>query len=71
MISRLAQLVPTPVVRLAVRLMKWVPALRPSLEKLAGAIAAGEGTIQRGLGRGLRFHADVNVAGYRLGTTEP
>ena len=71
MISRLAQLVPTPAVRFAVRLMNRVPALRPAFERLAGAIAAGEGTIQRGLGRGLRFHADVDVAGYRLGTTEP
>lgn len=71
MISRLAQLVPTPVIRFAVRLMNRVPALRPSFERLAGAIAAGEGTIQRGIGRGLRFHADVDVAGYRLGTTEP
>ena len=51
--------------------MRKVPALRPSFERLAGRIAAGEGTIQRGVGRGLRFHADVNVAGYRLGTTEP
>ena len=71
MLARLARLVPTPVVRLAVRAMTAFPALRPGLERLAGAIAAGEGTIQRGAGKGLRFRADVAVAGYRLGTTEP
>ena len=71
MLARLARLVPTPVVRLAVWAMTTVPALRPGLERLAGAIAAGEGTVQRGPGRGLRLRADVAVAGYRLGTTEP
>lgn len=71
MIARLARFVPTPLVRLAVRMMTWVPALRPGFERLAATIAAGEGTIQRGIGKGLRFRADVAVAGYRLGTTEP
>ena len=71
MIARLARLVPTPLVRLAARAMDRAPALRPGLERLASAIAAGEGTIQRGVGRGLRFRGDVAVAGYRLGTTEP
>ena len=70
-LARLARFVPTPVVRLAVRAMAAFPALRPGLERLAGAIAAGEGTVQRGVGKGLRFRADVAVAGYRLGTTEP
>ena len=71
MLARLARFVPTPLVRLAVRAMTWVPALRPVLERVAGAIAAGEGRIQRGVGKGLRLRADVAVAGYRLGTTEP
>ncbi len=71
MLARLARFVPTPVVRLAARAMLWVPALRPALERVAQAVAAGEGTIQRGIGKGLRFRADVAVAGYRLGTTEP
>ena len=71
MLARLARYVPAPIVRLASRAMVWVPALRPLFERAAGAIASGEGTIQRGIGKGLRFRADVPVAGYRLGTTEP
>ena len=71
MIARLARWVPTPVVRLAGRAMLRVPALRGPLERLAARIAAGDGTIQRGVGRGLRFRSDMRVAGYRLGTTEP
>lgn len=71
MLARLARFVPSPVVRLAARSMVWVPGLRPVLERFAHAIASGEGTIQRGVGKGLRFRADVAIAGYRLGTTEP
>ena len=70
-LARLARFVPAPVVRLASRAMVWAPALRAPLERVAGAVASGEGVIQRGVGRGLRFRADVPIAGYRLGTTEP
>ena len=70
-IARLARFVPTPLVRLASWLVLRIPALRPAFERVAGRIAAGEGVVQRGPAKGLRLKADVNVAGYRLGTTEP
>lgn len=71
MIARLARLVPTPLIGAARWLILHVPGLRAPFERVAGAIASGEGVVQRGVAKGLRLRADVKVAGYRLGTTEP
>ena len=71
MLDALLRLIPPFAVRLAGRAQTRVPALRPLFERVAGRVAAGEGVILRGPAAGLRFRADVNIAGYRLGTTEP
>ena len=47
------------------------PVLAPLMRKAAAQIAAGEGTIQSGLGKGLKMDATGGYAGYLLGTTEP
>jgi len=71
MLRRLVSLLPPAALRAAAALQRAVPALRPLFERLAASVAAGEGTIRHGPAAGLRLRADVPVAGYRLGTTEP
>lgn len=69
--ASLADRIPPPLLRLAARLQTRFPRLRPLLQAIAGRIAAREGIIRHGPAAGLRFHAGVPIAGYRLGTTEP
>ncbi len=71
MIEMIARVLPASLLRFFGRLQYRVPVLGPLIRRAAGRIAAKEGTIQRGVGAGLKFRTDVPVAGYRLGTTEP
>lgn len=64
------RLLPSPVIRGAGRLQFKIPALR-KLINLVGNGLAGEGVIQRGAGKGLRFNAHGCNPGYLAGTSEP
>lgn len=66
-----SDLLPPALLRLAGRVQSRVPALRPLFQAVAARVARGEGVIRHGPAAGLRFHAGVPIAGYRLGTTEP
>ena len=48
-----------------------MPILRKPIVWIGARLAAREGTIQRGEGKGLRFNATGGYAGYLLGTSEP
>jgi FkbM family methyltransferase len=65
------RLLPAGLLRYLGQLQFRVPFLR-RLTLWAGArLAASEGVIQRGIGRGLRFRAVGGYPGYLLGTSEP
>jgi FkbM family methyltransferase len=64
------RLLPSPVIRAVGKLQFRVPALR-RLINLIGHDLAGEGVIQRGAGKGLRFNARGCNPGYLAGTSEP
>ena len=71
MLERIAEFIPSSLLRFIGRLQYRIPVLGPTIRRAAARIASGEGVIQRGVGAGLKFRASVPVAGYRLGTTEP
>ena len=71
MLRRLISALPAPFIRFVGRLQFRIPFLRPLIERAAGNLAEGEGTIRHGVGAGLRFNATGGNVGYLLGTTEP
>jgi FkbM family methyltransferase len=66
----LLRVLPSPFIRAAGQLQFKVPALR-NLINIIGHQLAGEGVIQRGAGKGLRFNALGCNPGYLAGTSEP
>jgi FkbM family methyltransferase len=70
MTNLLLKALPAPLIRAMGRLQFKVPALQRVIN-LVGHSLAGEGIIQRGAGKGLRFNARGSNPGYLAGTTEP
>ena len=48
-----------------------MPLLAPVIRKCGKLIASGEGVIQSGIGKGLRFNGTDGFPGYMMGTSEP
>ena len=53
------------------RLQFAVPLIAPVIRKCGRLIASGEGVIENGIGRGLRFNGTDGFPGYMMGTSEP
>jgi FkbM family methyltransferase len=66
----LLRLIPAFAIRAAGRLQFQIPLLRTLINHV-GQSLAGEGVIQRGAGKGLRFDASGCNPGYLTGTSEP
>lgn len=71
MIRKVVSLLPASVIRFIGRIQFRVPFLSPIINAVAERAISGEGTIQRGAGKGLRFDATYCNPGYLAGTTEP
>ena len=63
-------LLPPPLIKAVGRWQFRVPMLRRLVNAAAHRAAAGEGAIQHGVGRGLRFDAAGGFPGYLFGTTD-
>lgn len=74
MVKQLARaalrLTPPSLIRAVGRWQFRVPLLRPVIDRVARGVAVGEGTIQHGVGQGLRFDAAGGFPGYLFGTTD-
>jgi FkbM family methyltransferase len=68
--NSLIRLIPAPLIRTAGQLQFRFPALRKPIN-FFGQLLAGDGVIQRGAGKGLRFNARGCNPGYLTGTSEP
>lgn len=63
--------VPPGLARAVGRAQSRHPVLQKVVKAATPALTAGEGTIARGCGQGLRFDATGGYPGYLLGTSEP
>jgi FkbM family methyltransferase len=68
--NALLKLLPASFIRAAGRLQFRIPILRKPIN-FVGQALTGEGVIQRGAGKGLRFNARGCNSGYLTGTSEP
>ncbi len=68
--NSLVKFLPAPCIRAAGQLQFWFPVLRKPVNFL-GQLLTGDGVIQRGAGKGLRFNARGCNPGYLTGTSEP
>jgi FkbM family methyltransferase len=71
MIKKFISVLPDSVIRFLGRIQFRLPFLKPLINKLAQRAIAGEGIIQRGEGKGLRFDATHCNPGYLAGTSDP
>ena len=69
--KRILRLCPGFVIRFIGWLQFKLPILKPMINKVAQRITTGEGIIQRGMGKGLRFDATNCNPGYLAGTSAP
>lgn len=71
MLQFITSKIPASLIRFIGRLQFKIPALKRIINVVGQRVVAGEGTIQRGIGKGLRFDATGCNPGYLTGTTEP
>lgn len=71
LLKRVARAMPPGVVRWIGALQFKVPLLGGLIRRTASWAATGEGIIQEGIGKGLRFDATGGYFGYLAGTSEP
>lgn len=71
LLPRLIGLLPVSWIRGLSRLQWRFPWLRRPFEWVAGGMRHQDGTIRKGLGKGLKFNPGPSNAGYLLGSSEP
>src|SRR5437868_1650180 len=71
LLVRAVGLLPLPWIKAVSRLQWRHPLAKRAFDVASAAIRKSEGVIQRGVGKGLRFHAGTSTAGMILGTLEP
>lgn len=71
MINKIASYIPDSAISFVGRLQFQFPVLAPLINKIAQWTIAGEGRIQRGEGKGLRFDATNCNPGFLTGTSMP